>query len=34
MDKIRILLEQVDETIAQENSIKRHIRGVYFLQAL
>ena len=34
MDKNRILLEQVDETIAQENSIKRHIRGVYFLQAL
>ena len=34
MDKIRILLEQVDETIAQEKLYKRHIRGVYFLQAL
>ena len=34
MDKIRILLERVDETIAQENFYKRHIRGVYFLQAL
>ena len=34
MDKIRILLEQVDETIAQGELYKRHIRGVYFLQAL
>ena len=33
MDKIRILLEQVDETIAIELN-KRHIRGVYSLQAL
>ncbi len=33
MDKIRILLEQVDEAIAQENSIKTHPWSL-LLQAL
>ena len=34
MDKIRILLKQVDEVIAQENSMKEYTRRVHSRHAL